>query len=263
MHHLHSVKTVPARIQRLRFAAVAVGCGLLSGSAGAAPGPSGTLLFANEGNRLRRFDVDTLGTPGQLEEIFIPDAAAGGRDVNGMICRLPDGSGRYVMGEDSGPAESAAGLGRLRAGRTQVGKLTASYLVAPGRALRLRVRLPTGLLFTTEVGDQSIGETTGQLILWFPPYDVFPGPPGAYPATNARSTNFCKLAIDIGTAGGVAIDADGRVYVTSSSGFQVLRFSPPFPTGTDAARRLRPARRDRRPARRRRWIARSSCPLPA
>ncbi len=200
----------------------------------AAPGPSGVLLFANEGNRLRRFDVDTLATPGQLEDVFIPNAAAGGRDVNGMICRLPDGSGRYVMGEDSGQPNPPPGWGVFSPAGAQVGKLTATYQVGGAEPFGCATT-PEGLLFTTEVGGQSIGETTGQLILWFPPYDVFPGPPGAYPATNAASANFCKLATDIGTAGGVAIDDLGRVYVASSSSFQVLRFSPPFPTGSDAA----------------------------
>ncbi|MFQ5665431.1 MAG: PQQ-binding-like beta-propeller repeat protein, partial [Candidatus Binatia bacterium] len=49
------------------------------------------------------------------------------------------------------------------------------------------------------------------------------------------STNFCKIATDIGTAGSVAVDEQGRVYVTSARGGVVLRFSPPFPTGPDAA----------------------------
>ena len=71
--------------------------------------------------------------------------------------------------------------------------------------------------------------------MWFPPYDVFPGPPGAYPDTDERSTSFCKLATDLGTAGAVTIDDQGRVYVAESSGLSIERFSPPFPTGPDAA----------------------------
>ena len=89
-------------------------------------------------------------------------------------------------------------------------------------------------LFTSEVGTEDIGGDDGQLILWFPPYDQFPGPPRAYPETDEPSTNFCKIASDIGTAGGVAVDAMGRVYVASASGFQILRFSPPFPTAPNA-----------------------------
>ena len=71
--------------------------------------------------------------------------------------------------------------------------------------------------------------------MWFPPYDVFPGPPGAYPDTDERSTSYCKLATDLGTAGAVAIDDQGRVYVAETSGLSIERFSPPFPTGPDAA----------------------------
>ena len=41
----------------------------------------------------------------------------------------------------------------------------------------------------------------------------FPGPPGAYPDTDDVSTSYCKLATDLGTAGGVAVDAQGRIYV--------------------------------------------------
>ena len=67
------------------------------------------------------------------------------------------------------------------------------------------------------------GTPNGQLILWFPPFDRFPGPPGAYPHTDATSGNFCKLATDIGTAGAVAVDARGRLYLASSSRFAIYR----------------------------------------
>ena len=65
-------------------------------------------------------------------------------------------------------------------------------------------------LFTTDVGSQSIGATSGQLILWFPPYDVFPGAPAPYP-NGSISDNFCKIAVDIGTAGQPLIDKKGRL----------------------------------------------------
>ncbi len=71
--------------------------------------------------------------------------------------------------------------------------------------------------------------------MWFPPYEQFPGPPGAYPDTGATSTSYCKLATDLGTAGAVAVDPQGRIYVAQSSGLKIERFSPPFPTGPDAA----------------------------
>ena len=47
-----------------------------------------------------------------------------------------------------------------------------------------RLRLPDGRLLTTEVGDQGFGFNNGQLVLWFPPFDRFPGPLGAFPRTD-------------------------------------------------------------------------------
>jgi hypothetical protein len=76
--------------------------------------------------------------------------------------------------------------------------------------------------------------------MWFPPYDGFPGAPGTFPNTE-RSTNFCKIASNLGTATSLAIDEQDRVYVVAArgtgvpSGPAVIRFSPPFPTGPDAA----------------------------
>jgi len=110
-----------------------------------------------------------------------------------------------------------------------VGKLTASYRVPLGDPHGCAFD-PQGRLFTSEVGNVGFGSPRGQLILWFPPFDNFPGPPGAYPDTDERSSNFCKIAVDIGTAGGVAVDGDGRVYVASAGRGAIHRFSPPFPT---------------------------------
>ncbi|MGI9591932.1 MAG: PQQ-binding-like beta-propeller repeat protein, partial [Myxococcota bacterium] len=147
-------------------------------------------------------------------------------------CRIPDGSGRFVMGEDTGQPSPPAGWGVFEADGSQAGKLTATYFAAQAEPYGCAFT-EDGLLFTVEVGDQ--GGSTGQLILWFPPFDVFPGPPGVYPATNAASTNFCKIATDLGTGGGIAIDANGSVYVASTAQLKIERFDPPFPTGPDAA----------------------------
>ncbi|MGH7894045.1 MAG: PQQ-binding-like beta-propeller repeat protein, partial [Candidatus Binatia bacterium] len=46
---------------------------------------------------------------------------------------------------------------------------------------------------------------------------------------------FCKLATNLGTASGVAVDRLGRVWVATSSGLAVHRFTPPFPTAPNAA----------------------------
>ena len=200
---------------------------------------SGELLFVTEGNRLRRIDVDSIdsalaGEGSLAEDVLVERASDGGRDVNGQICERPGVEGGFVAGEDSGQPNPPAGWGVFDADGTQVGKLTASYFVG-GAEPHGCAFAPNGNLFTTEVGFQGFGTANGQLIMWFPPFDRFPGPPGAYPNTLDRSTNFCKLATDLGTAGSVQIDDEGNVFVSQSAGLKVEKFSPPFPTGPDAA----------------------------
>ena len=70
----------------------------------AGPYDSHLLVYSTEGNRLRRYDVDTIGAPTLVEDILIERASVDpvdGRDVNGMICPIPDGSGRFLAGEDT------------------------------------------------------------------------------------------------------------------------------------------------------------------
>jgi outer membrane protein assembly factor BamB len=238
--------------RRLAALCVAPALAFAVASAGAA-GP-GELVYFPEGNRLHRIDADTLGKKQPaLEEVLIPSAGDEGgasdellfvapnRDVNGMICPFPDGSGRFVMGEDTRQPSPPPGWGVFERNGLQIGKLTPTYFSAFGEPYGCAFApdpdpddgvLPP--LFTTDVGTEDIGGADGQLMVWFPPYDQFPGPPRAYPETDERSTSYCKLASDIGTAGGVAVDGDGRVYVASASQFQILRFSPPFPTAPNA-----------------------------
>jgi len=203
------------------------------------------VLYSPEGNRLRRYDIDSLTDPPLRQDILIERAsldAVRGRDVNGPVCPLPDASGGFVMGEDTGQPAVPPGWGVFAADGTQIGKLTATYFVQPqgdpfGCAFDSQ-----GRLFTSEIGDSASGPATGQLILWFPPFDRFPGAAGSYPNGDA-STHFCKIASNIGTATGIAIDDAGRVYVASARGggggvsgsAAILRFSPPFPSGADAA----------------------------
>jgi outer membrane protein assembly factor BamB len=235
-------------------AALCAASGLAFAAAPAAR--AGDLIYFPEGNRLHRIDADTIGKKNkpQREEVLIQNAgdeSGGGetklfiapnRDVNGMICSFPDGSGRFLMGEDTRQPSPPPGWGVFERNGLQIGKLTPTYFSAFGEPYGCAFApdpdpddsmLPP--LFTTDVGTEDIGGGDGQLILWFPPYDQFPGPDRAYPETDERSANYCKIASDIGTAGGVAIDDQGRVYVASASGFEILRFSPPFPTGTNAA----------------------------
>jgi len=192
------------------------------------------LLYSPEGNRLRRYDIDTIDAPPLVEDILIERASLdpNGRDINGQVCVLPDGSGCFIAGEDTGQPTPPAGWGVFDPDGTQVGKLTATYPAGFADPVGCGFDAQ-GRLFTTELGD--LGSANGQLIVWFPPFDVFPGPPGLYPATNDASTNFCKIATNVDTGTGVAVDEQGRVYVASALTGRVLRYLPPFPTAPDAA----------------------------
>lgn len=208
---------------------------LLAGDAGAKPLPE--LLYVAEGNRLRRYDPDTIDRGPLLSEIVIQNAetdATAGRDVNGMVCALPGDPTLFVAGEDTGQPSPPAGWGVLTSSGAQVGKLTPTYLNEYPEPYGCAFDAE-GRLFTTSVGRKFFGGGDGQLIVWFPPFRHFPGPPGADPRSATVSGNACKLATDLGTALGVAIDAEGRVYVAAASGREVVRFSPPFPSGADAA----------------------------
>ncbi len=223
----------------LRLSAAAAGAlaALLSAPAPLSAEDSNQLLYGTEGNRLRRTDVDTIGSDRLAEEVFVERASAAeegggssggpGRDVNGMICFFLDGSGRFVLGEDTGQPDPPAGWGVFDAQGLQIGKLTATYFAATPEPYGCAFDPAKGALYTTSVGDPGFGPDNGQLIRWFEPYDRFVPPPGSIPPDPEARTNFCKLAIDIGTAAGVAVDAQGRVWVASSSGLRVDRFTLP------------------------------------
>ena len=97
---------------------------------------SNLLIYNTEGNRLRRYDADTIGGERLVEEVLIERGSRGefaspsgpGRDINGQICLFPDGSGRFVAGEDTGQPNPRAGWGIFEADGQQSGKLTATYL---------------------------------------------------------------------------------------------------------------------------------------
>ncbi len=196
------------------------------------------LVYSTEGNRLRRFDIDTIGTGSLVEDILIEralDDPINGRDVNGEICFDPDDSGDFMLGEDTGQPTIHPGYGRFDSTGTQTGKNSPTFFEPQGEPHGCEFA-DNGTLFTSSIGAPDSGSGDGQLILWFPPFDEFPGAPTPYPNTEI-STNFCKIAVDVATAGGVAIDELDRVYLASArgaSGPAILRYSPPFPTGPDA-----------------------------
>jgi len=189
---------------------------------------SAELLWVAEGNRLHRLDLADLARREVVVEAA-PRPQPGGpsvrrgaaRDVNGSLCLLPGGSGDFLLGEDTGQPELVPGWGVFSFAGVQRAKLTPTYREPQGEPYGCAFDA-AGRLFTSSVGRVGFGRASGQLLLWFPPYE---SPSGA---------GSCKLAIDIGTAGAVAIDVEGRVYVASAGRGAIYRFSPPFPTAPDA-----------------------------
>jgi hypothetical protein len=147
-----------------------------------------------------------------------------GRDVNGTICPLPDAGGRFVAGDDTGQPEKPPGWSVFDAEGGLLSRLVATALTEHPEPYGCAFDAE-GRLFTTDVGDPGFLRANGQLILWFPP--LVPEAGG--------SPRYCKIATDIATAGGVAVDGEGRVYVAAAGRFAIRRFSPPFPSAPDAA----------------------------
>ncbi len=192
--------------------------------------PAVELVFNGEGNNLNAYDPAT----GEQQRIITnADDDPEGLDINAQICFFPDGSGRFVAGEDTGQPENPPGwgifqlegarLGELSA--TEGGKLVPSYQESVDNPEMYGCGfLSDGRIVTSDVGNQAEGEGDGQLIVWFPPFDF-------------HQVSYCKLDVGIATAQQIAIDDQDRIYVASARGpgdHGILRFTGPFPTSADA-----------------------------
>ena len=208
--------------------------------------PKSVIVFSGEGNRLNAYDpADNF-----RKQTVVPsnaDAPGGvGRDLNGQICFTRDAQGlHFIGGEDTnqGTSHDTAGWGFFTLTGTKVGdfqyqeigKLIPTYQPTADGAENYGCGfLSDGRLVTTDVGNQAAGAGDGQLIIWFPPFNT-----GAtYTDTGVVPTNpahYCKLDVAIGTAGGIYVDAQDRIYVASarvSPG--IYRYTGPFPTADDA-----------------------------
>ena len=171
------------------------------------------LLFSPQDNQL---DVYNLST-GEMTVLIPSDQY----NVNGQVCLLPDGSGNFLMGEDIGQSEGARqGWGIFSRDGTLVDKIFEP--VTPGEAEQPE---PFGCafdqqqrLFVTDIGTGSFDSKDGKLIVFFPPdYE-----------------ESCVLETTLRTAGTIAIDDEGSVYLaeTTPPGV-VLRFTGPFATGPE------------------------------
>ncbi|GIW43104.1 MAG: hypothetical protein KatS3mg077_0386 [Candidatus Binatia bacterium] len=193
-------------------------------------GADTVIVFAPEGNRLRAY-APLRGA----QQVVIPshaDDPAKGRDINGQVCFLPDGSGRFIAGEDTNQPNPPPGWGLFQVSGRRVGELSASQITRYVPTYQPSADNPEnygcgflrdGRLLTTDIGNEADGPPSGQLIVWFPPLD----------APNPR---YCKIDIAIGTAGGIFVDADDRIYVASAREQPgIYLYEGPFPTSDEAA----------------------------
>lgn len=194
------------------------------------------IILSPEGNRLWAYAIDDAGVRSQVVIASASDAPGTGRDINGQVCIEPR-TGRFIAGEDTGQPNPPPGWGLFelhgaRVGElsaTQVGKLTPTFQGEPGQEGVPDSADPFGCgflsdgrLLTTDIGNNQSGPANGQLILWFPPLD-------------ADEVRYCKLDIEIGTAGTIYVDDDDRVYVAAARiDPGVHRYDGPFPTSDDA-----------------------------
>lgn len=206
-------------------------------------GGTGVIVLNGQGNDLDAYS----GTRPFKHQTVIQNHNADpkGRDINAQICFFPDGK-TFIAGEDTGQPDPLQGWGIFKMKGTKVGKLKTkqiaklqpTYQGASDNAENYGCGiLSDGRVVTSDIGNQASGPEDGQLIVWFPPFTKgFEEVGGDTNGTNG-DVAFCKLDIAIGTASGIAIDDQDRIYVGSSRGATtgVLRYPGPFPTSDDAA----------------------------
>lgn len=196
------------------------------GDTGAEPAP---IVFNGQDNDLVVYDSELPFESQRLISSALKDPASG-LDINAQICFFPD-ENWFIAGEDTNQPNPPAGwgifelegdtVGELEA--TQIGKLTPTYQPGDQPENYGCGILSDGRVVTVDVGNQALGPATGQLIIWFPPFD-------------SREVSYCKLDVEIGTGQSVLVDEEDNIYVAAArpGTAGVYRYSPPYPSGADA-----------------------------
>jgi polyvinyl alcohol dehydrogenase (cytochrome) len=223
-------------------------------------------LLSGQSNQLDTYD---LSREPPTWSTWMRNHDNGGKDLNAQICNLSGvaGANRYILlGEDSDQAKGIPngwGIFDLEDKR-EVGKLIADYgKVAQAEQYGCVIEHKDGIanrMFVSQVGSGNFGVTDGQLIVFFassPAFDAVTGkrdrddvcPGGDCRGLRISDSRSCILDPAIRTAGGMAIDRKGRLYVAEGSPTippegaapgRVLRYSPPFPTSAGHCFRKKP-----------------------
>jgi hypothetical protein len=216
-----------------RVARVVIAAALTLGAGGCSDATGGRgepIVFGPEGNNLNAYS--TGADVVKQTVIANSDQDPDGRDINGQVCFAPDGSRVFVAGEDTGQPNPPAGFGLFQLSGDEVGSLSAAQIgkltpTYPGEETSIPDPygcsfLSDGRLVTSDIGNNQSGPANGQVIVWFPPLDV-------------ASPSYCKIDVAVGTAGQVYVDAEDRVYVTSSRVEPGVYRYTNLPTAADAA----------------------------
>ena len=192
--------------------------------------PEEVLVFGAEGNNLDAYSNDD---PSEIQRVITTVAEdPDGLDINAQICFFPDGSGRFIAGEDTGQPDPPAGWGIFQLSGTgigdleaeQIGKLTPTYQAGADPENYGCGVLSDGRMLTTDLGGQAPGDPgNGQFIVWF-------GDP------EGTDQTYCKVDVALATAQSLLVGPDDEVYVVSArpptSG--VWRYTD-LPNSADAA----------------------------
>jgi sugar lactone lactonase YvrE len=204
---------------------------------GTAPGTGSYAVFNGQANNLDAYEPAPPFTTQRVISTVADEPD--GMDINAQICFFPDGSNRFIAGEDTGQkAGDRQGWGIFQLEGTSVGtfsatevaKLVPTYQGSADNAENYGCGfLPDGRIVTTDVGNQALGPADGQLIVWFPPYD-------------SEQVRYCKIDTHIATAQSIWVDPQDRVWVASArpgadgdTASGVFRYDGPFPTSDDAS----------------------------
>lgn len=192
--------------------------------------PTEAIVFNGEGNNLNAYAATA---PYDSQRVITNhDEDPDGLDINAQICFFPDGSGRFIAGEDTGQPDPPAGWGIFQLSGTgigdlqaeEIGKLTPTYQAGAQPENYGCGVLSDGRMLTTDLGGQAPGDpANGQFIVWF-------GEP------EGTDQTYCKVDVGIATAQSILVLPDDSVLVVSArpptSG--VWHYTD-LPTSADAA----------------------------
>ncbi len=191
------------------------------------------IVFNGQGNNLDAYEAQPPFRTQRVITTAAKDPA--GMDINAQLCFFPDGSNRFVAGEDTNQTKGdrqgwgifqleGTAVGSLKA--REVAKLVPTFQGSEDNAENYGCGfLKDGRIVTTDVGNQALGPADGQLIVWFPPFD-------------SHTVKYCKIDVHIATAQSIWVDPDDNVWVAAArpgtvegdTGSGVWKYAGPFPT---------------------------------